>query len=121
MAIYRSALAALAFTSALTQAQVPGVDGGPPPVNVVAMLNLDTARAEVVEAILENAHERAMAAQAQLGRPTDDTTRAVMRAAMQAIRDDADKQLASVLNADELAKLRQLMPPPGPPRRPEAL
>lgn len=119
MTIYRSALAALAFTSALTQAQVPGPDRGPPPVNVVAMLNLDSARALVVEAILENAHERVMAAHAQLGLPTDDTTRSVMRAAMQAIRDDADKQLASVLNADELAKLRQLMPPR--PRRPEAM
>ena len=120
MMIFRSALAALALTSAFTQAQMPALDRAPLPVNFAAMLDLDTPRAQVVEAIFENAHQRVMAAHAQIGRPTDDTTRAVMHAAMQAIRQDADKQLASVLTPEELAKLKELMPPPGSPgaRRP---
>jgi hypothetical protein len=74
------------------------------------MLDLDSPRALVVEAILVNAQERVMAARVQIGKPTDDTMRAVMYAAMHAIRDDADRQLASVLTAAELAKLDALMP-----------
>ena len=112
MKILRSALAALALTSALSQADLPQAQRAPLPMNFAAMLDLDMARAQVVEAILENAQARIMAAHEQIGRPTDETTRAVMRAAIAAICGEADKQLASVLTGTELAKLRQLMAPP---------
>ncbi|HEX7560180.1 MAG TPA: hypothetical protein VF386_13345, partial [Usitatibacter sp.] len=77
-----------------------------------AILDLDTARAQVVEAILENAQIRIRAAREQIGRSADETTRAVTRAAIRAICEDADRQLASVLTGTELAKLKELMAPP---------
>ena len=55
------------------------------------------------------------AARAQIGRPTDDTTRATLRAAMHAIRVDTDSQLATVLTAEELAKLQAALPKPSRP------
>jgi hypothetical protein len=109
MKIYRSAMAALAFTSALTQAEVPQSWRAPLPMNFASMLDLDRTRAQVVEAILENAQSRILAAREQIGRPTDATTRTVMRAAVQAICGDAQKQLASVLTGTELAKLKKLV------------
>ena len=115
MNLSRSTLAALALTSALAQAEAPQADREPLPLNFAPMLDLDMARAQVVEAILENAHRRILAAREQLGRPADATTRVVMQVAVRAIYDDADKQLASVLTAPELAKLKELMPPPESP------
>jgi hypothetical protein len=115
MKLSRSTLAALALTSALAQAEAPPAERAPFPVNFASVLDLDRARAEVVGAILENAHQRTLAAREQIGRATDETTRVVMQVAMQAIHDDADKQLASVLTAPELARLRMLMPSPGSP------
>jgi hypothetical protein len=109
-------LAALAFASTVATSQpMPG--HVPPRVDVVNLLNLDAQRAEQVEAIMKNTRERMMAVRQEIGRPADDTTRATMRAAMQAIRAESDKQLAEVLTADELAKLRDAMPRP---RRPGA-
>jgi hypothetical protein len=112
MKICRSALAALALTSALSQAEAPQADRAPLPMNFAAMLDLDTMRAQVVEAILENAQVRIRAAREQIGRSGDETTRSVTRAAIQAICDEADKQLASVLTRGELARLKELMAPP---------
>jgi hypothetical protein len=112
MKILRSVLAALALTSSLSQADVPQAQRVPLPMNFAAMLDLDAARAQVVEAILENAQLRIMAAHEQIGGAADATTRAVMHAAIDAIYDEADKQLASVLTGTELAKLKQLMAPP---------
>jgi|SRR5450631_517600 len=112
MKICRSALAALALTSVLSQAEVPQADRAPLPMNFAAILDLDTARAQVVEAILENAQIRIIAAREQIGRSPDETTRSVMRAAVEAICDEADKQLASVLTRAELARLKELMAPP---------
>jgi hypothetical protein len=109
MKICRSALAALAFTSALSQAEMPQADRAPLPMNFAAMLDLDTMRAQVVEAILENAQVRILAARKQIGRTNDATTRAVMQAAIQAICGDAQKQLASVLTGTELAKLKKMV------------
>ena len=113
MSISRSALAALALASALAQAEPAAFDRPPLPVNIGAMLNLDIPRAQVVEAILDNAHARTVEARQQIGRPTDDTTRSVMRAAIHAIHEDAHRQLASVLTVEELAKLKELLRPPG--------
>jgi hypothetical protein len=112
MKIRRSAFAAIALSSALSQAEVPSVHASKLPINFAAVLSLDTSRAQVVEAILENAHQRRMAALQQIGRPADDATRGLMRIAMEAIRQDTDKQLAAVLTAAELVKLKEALPPP---------
>lgn len=112
MKYQRHALAAIAFASVVSHAQ--DLQGrAPPPINVAAVLNIDTSRAQVVEAILESGHQRAVEARKQIGRPTDDMTRATLRAALDAIRGDTHKQLESVLSPDELAKLDASLPQPG--------
>src|ERR1700674_1772654 len=105
MSRFRSILASLAFTSTLAGAQTPSPDSAPHRVDVATLLDLDSARAQQVDAILKAAHEKMRAARAQIGRPTDDTTRTMMRAAMDAIRVDTDQQLATVLSAEEIVKL----------------
>jgi hypothetical protein len=109
MKILRSATAALAFTSTLSGAQTPPPQGTPPPVSVVSILNLDTRRASLVEAILENALQRAMSAREQIGIGTDETSRVVMQTAMKVIHEDADRQLGAVLTPEEVAKLKNAM------------
>jgi hypothetical protein len=112
MKTFRVILAACAACIVLVaQAQTPAPPGPPSPAQIVSLLNLDAQRAQVVTAILENGHQQ-MQALRQQGQPTDDASRAAMRASMQAVRADVDKQLAGVLTADELAKLRQSMPRP---------
>ena len=104
-------LAALALASALATAQpLPGQ--GFNRVNIVKLLNLDEERGGKVQSILENAHLAMRNARQQIGRPTDDTTRATLHAAMKAIREDTDRQLASVLTAEEMEKLMSSLPPP---------
>jgi hypothetical protein len=116
MKSFRSLFASLAIASTSAAAQLMHPEGAPAPrVDIVALLSLDAARAQQVHAILQTTHERIAAARAQIGRPTDDTTRAVMHAAMQAIREDTDRQLASVLTPDELVKLHAAMPRPFSP------
>jgi len=104
-------ITALALASTVATAQpIPGQ--GFNRVDVVKLLNLDQERGQKVEAILENAHERMRAARAQIGRPTDDTTRATLHAAMKAIRDETDQQLAAVLTPQELETLMANLPGP---------
>ncbi len=108
-------LTALALASTVATAQpIPGQ--GFNRIDVVKLLNLDADRAGKVESILENAHVRMRNARAQIGRPTDDTTRATLHAAMKAIRDDTDQQLATVLTAAEMQELLDSMPRPRPAR-----
>ena len=83
-----------------------------PRIDVVNLLSLDATRAAQVETILNGAREKTRAVHDQLGLPTDDTTRATFRAAMEAIRVDTDSKLAAVLSPDELARLHAAMPPP---------
>lgn len=109
---YRSILALLAFTSTVATAQSPPETRPMPPrVDIAALLDLDAGRAQQVDAIMQAQHARMKAAREQIGRPTGDTTRNLMHAAMQAIRDDTDRQLAAVLTADELARVHAAMPP----------
>ena len=91
-----AALAAIAFVASFTQAEVPSVHASSAPLNIAAILSLDDARAQVVQAILESAHQSRVAA-------------------LQAIRDETDQQLAAVLTAQELAKLKEALPPPPRP------
>jgi hypothetical protein len=115
---FRSILASLAFTSTVAGAQTPPPDSAPRHVDVATLLDLDSTRAQQVDAILKAAHEKMRAARVQIGRPTDDTTRTMMRAAMDAIRVDTDQQLAAVLSADEMVKLHAALPGPGKRGRP---
>jgi hypothetical protein len=109
-------LAPLMLASTLAGAQVPPVDRRPP-VDVAALLGLDSTRAAQVEAILATAHAKMRAAHREIGKPTDDATRNAMQAAMQAIHTQTDQQLAAVLTPDELAKLHDAMRAERPPRR----
>ena len=109
MTILRPAMAGLAFAAAASfaQAEVPSLHASPAPLNIAAILNIDTARAQVVQSILENAHQSRIAA-------------------MESIRADTDKQLSGVLTPEELARLKQALPPPprpgdGPPKRGTAM
>jgi hypothetical protein len=110
MKILRSATAALAFTSTLTSAQTPPVQGAVPAVDIVVLLDLDHTRANLVDSILENALQRIRAAREQIGPGTDAVTLSLMQAAMHAIRENTDRQLAAVLTPEEIAQLKEGVP-----------
>jgi hypothetical protein len=104
MAYRRSLLAFLAFASAVATAQFPP-QGATPRVDVIALLDLDPARSELVRTILKQAYERMRKARAQIGPPTSESARSAIRAALRAIGEDADQRLAPVLTAADVAKL----------------
>ena len=114
----RHVAAALAALAGLAQAE-PARPPGPPPVaQILASIGVDDARARQVVAIFDTSRQKAQAARQQIGRPTDDTTRATLRAAMEAIHADTQQKISEVLTADEMAKLKAAMPPRphrGPP------
>lgn len=112
MAYRRSLLAFLAFVSALATAQVPP-PGAAPRVDVVALLDLDLERSELVRTILKQAYERMRKARAQIGPPTSESAREAIRAALRAVGEDADQRLGSVLTAEDVAKLEAKMAQPG--------
>jgi hypothetical protein len=114
MKTLRQMLAAFAaFASLASSAQAPPQRPPRPPIEqILAEIGVDKARASKAAAVLDSGHEKVRAAREQIGRPTDDTTRATMKAAMDAIRSDTDSQLAGILTADELGKLKAAMPPP---------
>jgi hypothetical protein len=107
MASLRRLLASILFSSTAAVAQTPPVE--PPRVDIAALLNLDATRAEQVHAIMKTSHAKIVAAREQIGQVTDDTSRSVMRAAMEAIRTETDSRLATVLTPDELVKLHAAM------------
>lgn len=122
MNVLRHTAAAIAAMAGLAQAE-PGHRPAPPPVaRALTSIGVDDARAQKVAVIYASSHVRAEAARRQIGRPTDETTRATLRAAMEAIRSDADRQVAEVLSPEELAQFKQVMPLPPHPRghRPDA-
>ena len=107
MASFRKLLASLLLSSTAVVAQTP--PGEPPRVDIAVLLNLDAARAEQVHAIMKASHVKMQAAREQIGLVTDETSRTVMHAAMEAIRAETDGQLATVLTAEELDKLHTAM------------
>jgi hypothetical protein len=109
-------LAPIMLASTLASAQVPP-DDRRPPVDVAALLGLDATRAAQVEAILATAQAKMRAARRDIGKPSDDTTRNAMHAAMQAIHQQTDQQLSAVLTPGELDKLHDAMRANRPPRR----
>ena len=80
-------------------------------VDVMALLNLDAARAQRVQAVFERARERMRVAQDQVGPPADATAIVTLHAAMEAIRADTEENLAAILTDDELARLHRAAPP----------
>lgn len=108
MKLLRSTAAAFAFATSLVHAN----GAAPLPVSYAAMIGLDGPRAEVVDAILENAMSRVAWIRGELGPANDPASRNVMRAAMDAIIDDTEERLVAVLTADELERLKQAMAPP---------
>ena len=116
MTVFRIALAAAALVSTLALAQQPP-QGHPPRIDIAALLSIDAAKAQSVQAILEDGRKQVRALHEQMGRPTDDASRAKMRDAMEAIHQSTDQKLAAILTPDQIAKLKAAMPsrPPGPP------
>ena len=108
MASLRKLLASFLFSSTAAVAQMPQTE--PPRVDIAELLNLDATRAQQVYAIMKLSHQRIAAAREQIGRPTNETTRTVLRAAIDAIHADTDSQLAAVLTTDELDKLHTALP-----------
>jgi hypothetical protein len=106
----RPLIACFAVASTLASAQMRAHEGMPARVDVTALLNLDETRAAVVQAIFETQHRRIVSLQEQLGPQLNDATRAAGRAALRAIRQETDRQLASVLTADELEQLHEAVP-----------
>ena len=107
MASFRKLLASLLFSSTAAVAQAPSVE--PPRVDIAQLLNLDATRAQQVYTIMKASHAKMQAAREQIGLVTDETSRTVMHAAMEAIRSNTDSQLATVLTPDELDKLHAAM------------
>ncbi len=107
MAQFRKILASLLFTSTAVVAQTPLAE--PPRGDIAVLLNLDAARAEQVHAIMRASREKMQAAREQIGLVTDETSRSVMQAAMQAIRAETDGKLATVLTPEELDKLHAVI------------
>ena len=107
MKTLRSATAAIAFVSTLTGAESQLSTARPATAHMVTVLQLDAARAGLVDAILENALQRVTAARRVIGPANDETGRLVLQAAMRAIREDVDRQLAAVLTAEELAAFKE--------------
>jgi Spy/CpxP family protein refolding chaperone len=94
-------LAIVAGSATAQQGPPAGPPGEPPRIDFAKELSIPADKASQVEAILKAAHEKRRALQDQ----------------MRAQRDETRGQLAKVLNAEQLAKLESLMPPPpGPPR-----
>ncbi|SRR5258706_5295869 len=110
----RLIFASLGLAAIVAGAQTPPPNAGAraPRIDIVNLLGLDATRASQVDTILLQAHEKMRYAHEQIGPPTDETTRATMHAAMEAIRSDTDAKLEAVLTADEMAKLRAALPPP---------
>lgn len=108
MKMLRSTAAAFAFATSLVHAN----GAGPLPVSYAAMIGLDAPRAQVVDAILENAMTRVAWVRGEMGPANDASSRNVLRAAMDAIIDDTEERLVAVLTPDELQRLKQAMAPP---------
>jgi hypothetical protein len=105
MSILRVAITSLALSSGVSSAEVLPDARPAAPMNIVTLLRLDTERASLVGAILENSVQRMKVAWHQLGPGKDETTRLAMHAAIHAILKDTKRQLSVVLTDAELGAL----------------
>jgi Spy/CpxP family protein refolding chaperone len=102
---------AIAMGSSLAMAQ-----GHPPKIDIAALLNVDAAKAQQVQSILDDGRSQMHSLREQ-GRPTDDASREKMHEAMESIHQDTDAKLAAILTPDQVAKLKAAMPRPHGPGR----
>ncbi len=80
------------------------------PVDIAKILNLDTARAEKVNAILaEERTQRQALWETRKSAAHDDASKQAFREKMMALREGTKTKLQGVLTADELTKLREGM------------
>jgi hypothetical protein len=105
MSPFQSILILLTTASSFANGQMPAPESMSRRFNIATVLHLDTIRAERVEAILKEAFERQRAVRELMGPVNDAATRGVLRSAMRAVCEDADRQLVEVLGADQLEKL----------------
>jgi hypothetical protein len=112
MNIPRTAFAAMAIAIGSTLAMA---QGQPLRFDIAALLDVDAAKAQQVQSILDGGRSQMKALREQSGRPADDASREKMHEAMEAIHKDTDTKLAAILTPDQLAKLKAAMP--HPPRR----
>ena len=105
MSILRIAITSLALSSGVSSAEVLPEARSVAPANIVTLLRLDSDRASLVGAILQNSVERMKLAWHHLGPGKDETTRLSMHAAIHAILQDTKRQLAVVLTDAELGAL----------------
>ncbi|MGZ5034934.1 MAG: hypothetical protein ACXWAC_17215 [Usitatibacter sp.] len=105
MSPFQSLLVLLTTASSFASGQMPAPESMSRRVGIATVLHLDTVRAERVEAILREAFERQREVRALMGPANDTTSRVVLRSALRAVCEDADRQLVEVLGTDDLEKL----------------
>jgi hypothetical protein len=101
---FHTALAAVAFSSSLAGSEALF---GPWPGQSIRFVSArhDAQRIELVYAVMDNARDRIASAHRSLEPISDPTTALVMDAAVEAIRADARRQLAVLLEPDEVDAL----------------
>jgi hypothetical protein len=105
MSPFQSILVLLTSATSFGSGQMPAPESMSRRVAIATVLHLDTLRAERVEAILEEAFQRQQAVRAQIGSANDTASRVLLRGAMRAVCEDADRQLTEVFGTNDLEKL----------------
>jgi hypothetical protein len=105
MSPFQSILVLLTTASSFTNGQMPAPESMSRRVTIATVLHLDTVRAERVETILKEAFDRQRAVRSLMGPVRDQTSRLVLRHAMRAVCQEADRQLVEVLGTDDMDKL----------------
>lgn len=101
-------IASLAAASAAFAQPAGGMMQHQPGDRIVKTLNLDAGRAAQVTTIMTEAQtQRRAVFESMKGKRDDPAAREAARAQMKAIGDGTKAKLATVLNADEMAKLKE--------------
>jgi hypothetical protein len=113
----RTGVAIASFAALLVGAEVPLPELRPPRIEAVKTLGIDAGRAARVESIVMTSYEKARELREQAGALiAEEAVRVAMNHRLQALHEETDAQLAALLSADELKKLREMIP--RPPRGP---
>ena len=109
MKLFKSTLIAVALiASGVALAQPPSGAQHPPGERIVKLLNLDATRAAQVTTIMTESHTQRRAVMESMKDKRGDTAaRDAAHAQMKAINEGTQDKLAQVLNADEMAKLKE--------------
>lgn len=117
MKLIKTALAVAMFAAAGAALAGPGMGHGhhQPGERIIKVLNLDATRAAQVTAIMTDAQTQRQALHESMkGKRGDPAAREAAHTQMKAIGDATKAKLATVLTADELAKLKELRKGMGP-------